>query len=392
MIVVKVDDSVATALRRGHPWIFREALRGTTGGTPRTGDVVSVQDQRGGTIGLGLFDTSSPLAVRIYTRGADQPLDAAWFSQTIARAFSRRHQLAKSETNAYRLLNGEGDRVPGLVLDRYAHVAVLRTDGAAMQSWVPRLVETLLPLLSSIGVSSLLGRVEASAANDRRVVQLGGEAAPDTIDVLEHGMKMEVDLARGQKTGAFLDQRENRRRVRERSNGAKKVLNLYSYSGGFSLAAALGGAERTVSVDIAPKAHASAQRSFRKNGLDPSAHAFVTADVFAFLEGAAKSKERFDRIICDPPSFAPNERAKKTALAAYSKLHKACASLLAEGGMFAAASCSSHISAEDFLTTLTDEVLGRSDLSVREVYGPPEDHPSPATFPEGRYLKFIWLS
>jgi 23S rRNA (cytosine1962-C5)-methyltransferase len=202
---------------------------------------------------------------------------------------------------------------------------------------------------------------------------------------------MEVDLARGQKTGAFLDQRENRRRVRQRAAGAERMLNLYSYAGGFSIAAALGGARATTSVDLAPKAHASAQRSFKKNALDTKPHSFVTADVFAWLERAAKSRERFDLIVCDPPSFAPNERAKRTALAAYAKLHRACAALLADGGTLGAASCSSHVTLEDFLQTLGHDALDRSDLTVTEAFGPPEDHPTPAAFPEGRYLKFVWM-
>jgi 23S rRNA (cytosine1962-C5)-methyltransferase len=388
VLTVKVDDRVATALRRGHPWIFREALRGSVGGA-KTGDRVLVRDAAGSPIGVGLYDERSPLAIRLYARGEER-LDVAWFERALRRAFARRGALAQTDTTAYRLVNGEGDGVPGLVLDRYAHVAVLRTDGDAIAPWIDELVPTLLTLLDTRGVTSLLSRVEAGA-NERKVERLGGGDAPDTIDVREHGMIMEVDLARGQKTGAFLDQRENRRRVRQRCAGTARMLNLYSYAGGFSIAAALGGASSTTSVDLAPKAHASAQRSFKKNGLDPQAHTFVTGDVFAWLERAAKSRERFDLIVCDPPSFAPNERAKRTALAAYAKLHRACAALLADGGTLGAASCSSHVSLEDFLQTLGHDALGRSDLTVTETFGPPEDHPTPAAFPEGRYLKFVWV-
>ncbi len=387
---VRVDDRVANALGRGHPWIFREALRfDKNREAPATGDVVVVAGPKGEHLGIGLYDAESPLAVRLYDRAKGARLDAGWFRSAFARSFAKRSRFGP-ETTAYRLLNGEGDRVPGFVIDRYEHIAVLRTDGAASATWVSRLTPVLLEALRPLGVTTLLLRSEGDA-DGRRVTRLGGGDAPDTIDVREHGMVMEVDLAFGQKTGAFLDQRENRRRVREACAGCKRMLNLYSYAGGFSIAAALGGAVHTTSVDIAPKAHASAQRSFRKNGLDVGTHTFVTADVFSFLDAAAAKKDRWDLIVCDPPSFAPNERSKKKALSAYARLHRACAGLLAPGGALAAASCSSHIGMDEFLGTLTDDHTGRSDLSVTEVFGPPSDHPSTAFFSEGRYLKFVWL-
>jgi 23S rRNA (cytosine1962-C5)-methyltransferase len=145
------------------------------------------------------------------------------------------------------------------------------------------------------------------------------------------------------------------------------------------------------SVDVAAAAHASAQRSFRENGLDPAVHAFVTADAFAFLEGAERRKETFDLVISDPPSFAPNERSKPRALVAYRKLHGALARVLAKGGTICAASCSSHISMEDFLTTLDDAALGRDDLAMIGAFGQPPDHPTLPAWPEGRYLKLVML-
>jgi 23S rRNA (cytosine1962-C5)-methyltransferase len=200
-----------------------------------------------------------------------------------------------------------------------------------------------------------------------------------------------VDLARGQKTGAFLDQRENRRRVREMARG-RRVLNLFSYAGGFSMAAALGGATHVTSVDVAAAAHATAQASFRAAGLDPSAHAFVTADAFAFLDGARARRETWDLVVSDPPSFAPSEKAVPRALSAYRKLHAACAAVLAPGGTLCAASCSSHVGAEAFLSTLDDAALGRDDLRLLALHGAGPDHPTLPAFPEGRYLKFAVLS
>ncbi len=168
-------------------------------------------------------------------------------------------------------------------------------------------------------------------------------------------------------------------------------MNLFSYAGGFSVAAALGGAAHVTSVDIAAAAHATAERSFSRNGLDPRDHAFVAADAFVFLERAAERGDRFDLVVSDPPSFAPSERAKPKALAAYAKLHAACAKVLGPAAIFCASSCSSHVTMEDFLSTLDAGALGSRDLRVLEAHGQPEDHPTLPAWPEGRYLKFVVL-
>ncbi|HWL89305.1 MAG TPA: class I SAM-dependent methyltransferase, partial [Polyangiaceae bacterium] len=204
------------------------------------------------------------------------------------------------------------------------------------------------------------------------------------------GVAFVVDVLRGQKTGAFLDQRENRRRAGALAAG-RRVLNLFSYAGGFSLFAALGGATQVTSVDIAAGAHASAQASFRLAGVDPRAHAFVTADAFAFLTEAKRRGTVWDLIISDPPSFASNEKSLARALAAYRSLHRACADVLAPNGVFCAASCSSHVDAESFLTTLDDAATHRTDLRLLEHHGAPPDHPTLPAWPEGRYLKFAIL-
>jgi len=209
--------------------------------------------------------------------------------------------------------------------------------------------------------------------------------------VRENSMAMVVDLARGQKTGAFLDQRDNRARVRSLARG-KTVLNLFSYAGGFSIAASLGGATHVTSVDLAQAAHATAQLSLQANAIDARTHAWVTADAFVFLESAAKKGSRWDLVISDPPSFAPSEKALPRAIAAYRKLHGACAAVLAPGGVLCASSCSSHVDAEQFAATLDDTALGRSDMSLVGLHGSPWDHPTVAAWPEGRYLKFAVLA
>jgi 23S rRNA (cytosine1962-C5)-methyltransferase len=200
-----------------------------------------------------------------------------------------------------------------------------------------------------------------------------------------------VDVLRGQKTGAFLDQRDNRRRVGELARG-RRVLNLFSYAGGFSLHAALGGAVHVTSVDVATAAHATAQASFRAAGVDPAGHAFIAADVRAFLDGARAAGKTWDLVVSDPPSFAPSEKAVLRALSAYRSLHRACAAVLAPGGILCASSCSTHVDPVAFLTTLDDVALGGREMSVLELRGAGADHPTLAAFPEGRYLKFAVLA
>ncbi len=382
-----VEQRAAAAVRRGHPWVYRQGLARPGAKPPRTGDVVELVDTSGEALGAGLYDDRSPIAVRVYTRGGR--LDAAALASGIERAIAARDALFTPDTTALRLCHGEGDRVPGVVIDRYGPVAVLRTDGDAIARWVDELVPRVAKVLAARGVETLLLRVADASPSGEKARLVWGREPPDTLDVQERGVTMEVDVLRGQKTGAFLDQRENRALVRELAAGRARVLNLFSYAGGFSIAAALGGASRVTSVDIAPKAHATAQRTFRKNGVEPSSHAFVTADALVYVEDLAKRREQFDLVISDPPSFAPNEKSVQRALSTYVKLHRACARLLAPGGVFCASSCSSHVDMERFVGTLDDAALGRSDLRILEMRGAGEDHPTIAAFPEGRYLKFV---
>lgn len=375
-VSARIREQAAVAVRRGHPWIYRDQVVGTV--KAASGDGVTVMDDANSIVCLGMWNGSSPIAIRVWTDG--KPLDDV-LGERIDRALARR--TFDEKTTAFRCLNGEGDRTPGFVVDRYAHVAVMRTDGdgaGVRRSWMARAI------FPKLGVRTLVHRDHETGALEH----LEGDPAPSSIDVFEHGVPMRVDLAHGQKTGAFLDQRENRRRVGALAHG-RRVLNLFSYAGGFSVHAALGGASHTTSVDIAMHAHKTAQDSFKLAGIDPSKHAFVTADAFQFLERAKERGETWDLVVSDPPSFAPSEEKKARAISAYKKLHRACAGVLAKNGIFCASSCSSHVTDRDFLTTLTDDAIGRADLSVTEIHGQPSDHPVLAGWPEGRYLKFVIL-
>jgi 23S rRNA (cytosine1962-C5)-methyltransferase len=405
MARVIVNRHGVEAVRRGHPWIFRSAT-GQLSSREKDARIVTIVSERDEPVGSGVYDPDSPIAVRVWGVGADTHLDAPVFADRLKRALELRRELfADGATTAYRLLNGEGDRTPGYVIDRYGDVAVLRIDGEAARAVAPILLRDLESILREAGITTLLERTSQRSDRDAKgeskgdtksvTVRFGHE--PTSVRVTEHGVPFLVDVMRGQKTGAFLDQRENRRRIgelvarRKRAGLGVRVLNLFSYTGGFSQRAALGGGIVT-SVDVAAKAHVTAQQSFKLAGIDLSPHSFVTADAFAWLAAQKAKGQRWDVVISDPPSFAPSERAKPNAISAYRALHRACADVLAPGGTLVAASCSSHVAAEDFLGTLDDIALGRSDLRLLDLFGPPPDHPTLPSFPEGRYLKLALLA
>lgn len=372
----------ASAVRRGHPWIYRDQLRGPLDAL-EVGAIARIDGEDGAVLGSAIIDKTSPIAARMWTRG-DEVLDEAAIAARVRHAMAMR--AFDENTTAYRLVHGEGDRAPGVVIDRYGDVAVLRLDGDAIAAHVDAIADTVM----TSGVRSLGLRSTEKGAH-KKLTLLRGDPIPDEVTVREHGVPFVVDLAHGQKTGAFLDQRENRRRVGVLARG-RRVLNLFSYTGGFSLHAAVAGAKRCTSVDVAGGAHATAQASFRAAGIDPSAHSFVTADVFGYLERVEKRGEQFDLVISDPPNMAPSAATRARAIAQYRKLHAACARVLSPGAIFCAASCSSHVNLEDFLGTLTDDVLGRDDLRIAEIAGAGSDHPVLPGFPEGRYLEMCFLA
>jgi 23S rRNA (cytosine1962-C5)-methyltransferase len=376
-----------SAIRKGHPWVFREQFRsGLNELVP--GSEATLLGPDGAPCGRALVDPGSALAARVWSVDPSARLTAL-LPERLGRAMALRATILDPTTTAYRWVHGEGDRMPGVVVDRYAHVAVLRLDGEAIATWTDRLADLLFELAAPRGVRSIALR-STIRGSESKLVTLRGEDPPEVVAVEEHGMPFLVDLAHGQKTGAFLDQRDNRRRIRGLAHG-RRVLNLFSYAGGFSLAAALGGASAVTSVDVAASAHVTAQASFGHANVSLDDHRFVTADVFRFLEQARARGERWDLVISDPPNMAPNEATRPRALAAYRRLHGLCASVLEDSGMFFAASCSSHVGLDEFLATLGDDALGRGDLRILEIAGAGPDHPVLPGFPEGRYLKACLL-
>lgn len=369
-------------MAHGHPWIYRDALE-PFAASP--GSVVTVVDRRGRFLARGLAE-AGPIGVRVFTL-RDEPLDAELMVDRIELALALRDELAPADTDALRLLHGEGDRVPGAVCDRYGAHAVLRLDGKAIETWSSILLEALRPRLERRGVDALL--LKSGRGKDKRVELQWGEAPPERLVVRERGMKLIADLVAGQKTGMFLDHRPSRWRVRQLARD-RRVLNLYAYNGGFSIAAGLGGAREVTTIDVAPGAIALAESGWEANGLDPALHHAEAVEVEPFLERILGQGRQYELVISDPPSFAPSEAARAGALKAYKALHRACIRAVIPGGLLLAASCSSHVGRADFETTLREAAHGaRRRLQVLERSGAGVDHPVPLGFPEGDYLTVV---
>lgn len=371
---------VERVVAHGHPWIYRDALE------PHEiapGKIATVLDRQGRFLARGIVERG-PIGVRVFVR-SDVPLDDALIARRLEDAIALRRAHWPADTTAVRLVHGEGDLLPGVVVDVYGAVAVLRLDGQAIERFRGALVATLAQMLPELGVETLL---ERSGRGDTRRVQALWGALPDgLVEVREHGMRMPVDLIAGQKTGLFLDHRDARLRVRSLASGAR-VVNLFGYTGGFSMAAGLGGAAHVDTVDVASGAIALAREGWARNGLDASAHDAHTVDVEKFLNAAKQQGTSWELVIADPPSFAPNEAAKRGALKAYRALHTACLSRVTDGGLYLGASCSSHVHREDFDATIREAAhAAKVSVQVLERSGAGFDHPVPVGFPEGAYLK-----
>ncbi len=379
---VRLRKPLERSLRAGHPWLYREALEAFEA---EPGAPIRILDKAGRFVAAGLCE-SGPIGARVFAL-EDRPIDAALFSERVAAAFELRAALALPDTNAYRLLHGEGDRLPGVVCDRYGANAVLKLDGdaalALRDGWIGALSEPLRLL----GVETLLVR---SGRREEQTVEVAwGPAPPREVRVLERGMHLVANLYDGQKTGLFLDHRETRARVRQLAAG-HAVLNLYGYTGGFSIAAGLGGATQVTTVDLAKPALALAEQSWSANGLASDAHRTRASDVAAYLTAAAGSGERYSLIVSDPPNFAPRQSAVPQALSAYEALHAGVFRLLEPGGFYVAASCSSHVDRTAFEETLQrGAARARRVVQVLERSGAPADHPRILGFPEGDYLKVV---
>ena len=392
---LRVTPAAQRAIRRGHPWVFDQAIvrRNCEG---RCGDFAVIYDDKNRFLAVGLYDPDSPIRVRILHQGRPTAIDQGWFGARLADAVGQRAPLATACTTGYRLVHGENDKLPGLVVDRYDQTVVIKLDTAA---WIAHLRSVLAALASVMPAQRIVLRLSrAVLAKSEHLHGLGdgsvlsGPPLEGPVPFLDNGLKFEADPILGQKTGFFLDQRDNRARFEKLTAGAV-VLNVFAYTGGFSIYAARGGARDVVSLDISRPALAAAARHFELNRDDQSVaaahHELLVADAFEALGELANGRRRFDVIMIDPPSFTRKQDQVEKALAAYERLARLGLRVLRNGGIIALASCSSRVSADSFFTTVHQAArrAGRP-LSEIERTGHPLDHP--IGFEEGAYLKCLF--
>ncbi len=390
---LRVTATAESLIRGGHPWLYDASIREQNrAGQP--GELAVIYDRRDRFLALGLYDPLSPIRVRVLHHGKPATADDAWWRTRLQAALARRDGLFDAQTTGYRCLSGESDGWPGLVLDRYDTTYVLKLYTAA---WLPRVGEVVGWLLEMLQPERLILRLSRNIQslaeqqfNLRDGQVLRGSVPDGPVVFLETGIRFEAEVVRGQKTGFFLDQRENRRRVEALAAG-RDVLNAFSFSGGFSLYAARGGARSTTDLDISPHALDSARRNFALNAADPHIaacrHECAQADTFNWL--AASSRADFDLVILDPPSLAKRETERAGAIQAYRKLTELGLPRLRRGGILVAASCSAHVSTGEFFTAVLDALhASRRPFAelIRATHAP--DHP--ATFPEAQYLKCLF--
>jgi 23S rRNA (cytosine1962-C5)-methyltransferase len=390
-LAVRVTPDAVRQIRGGHPWVFESSVVSVSGvGTP--GDLAVVFDAKRAFVAVGLYDPASVIRIKILHYGQPATIDERWWAARFGAADEHRAPLiASGDTTGYRLVHGENDAMPGLVLDRYGSTLVLKLYSAA---WLAHLA-TLLPVIAERWhPSSVILRLARNVAGHETFgliegIAVYGEAPDEPVRFRENGLLFEADVANGQKTGYFLDQRDNRALVRSMSKGLR-VLDVFSGTGGFSVHAAAGGARSVHSVDLSSHAIDAVARNFRLNeDIEPVRsvrHGATVGDAFRAMDQLHQWGEQFDLVIVDPPSFAPRRDNVDMALRAYRKLTDLALCLMGPGGILMQSSCSSRITADQFHDGI-DEAAAARGIRLDDVArtGHAIDHP--IAFVHGAYLK-----
>jgi 23S rRNA (cytosine1962-C5)-methyltransferase len=397
-VAVRVHPPAERALRAGHPWLFEDGIR-TVSHPPDVGDVAVVFDRKGRFLAAGLWDPDGPIRIRILAAREPESIGVDLFRSRVAAAAGHRHPLASDpSTTGIRWVFGESDGLPGIILDGYDGHLVLKLYSAGWGPHVDGLLEAIRDVLAPKSIFLLAARnvqqnpaVEALLRTPTWVNGAWADSEPGALPFLEHGGRFEAHPAVGHKTGFYLDQRDNRKRLREKPGG--RVLNAFSYTGGFSVAAALGGASSVISVDISRAALAQADRHIDLNrawtraaGFD---HQIRVGDAFQVLRDLAESGLRLDTVVVDPPAFAKERRQVDRALAQYARLTTLAVALIRPDGKLVQSSCSARVNPERFQEVIEQAAhrAGRPLHAVSQT-GHPLDHP--IRHPESAYLKTVW--
>ena len=378
------------SLQRRHPWVFEGSVQR---GSADSGETVRVESAEGQFLCWGAYSPQSIFRVRAWSFDEAQRIDAGFFAQRIEAALAVRARLPIA-SNGMRLIHAEADGLPGLIVDRYADTLVAQFLSAGAERWKPVIADLLL---AATGLSKLYERSDAQVRELEGLAKQTGWLrgdGPTELTINEHQWQLTLDVAEGHKTGYYLDQRDNRKKFADavRQFGCKTVLNCFSYTGGFSVAALAGGATEVVSIDSSGTALARANAHVALNGFSPASHSAQDADVNASLRQFLKEGRRFDAIVLDPPKFAPTAAHAERAARAYKDINRLALMLLSKGGLLFTFSCSGGIGPELFHKIVAGAGLDALvDGFIIDRVGAAPDHPQTICFPEGEYLKGLLI-
>ena len=374
------------SLERRHPWVFSGAVE-RVADTPDPGDTVRVEKADGHFLAWGAWSPTSQIRVRVWSWQEADVVDEAFFRARLAAALQFRQAcLPESKSNGRRLVQGEADGLPGLIVDQYGDVLVLQCLSIGVDVWR----ETVVGLLSELtGCAAIFERSDAEVRKLEGLEPRRGLVAgtlPEAVQITEQGLTLEVDVEKGQKTGFYLDQRDNRERVRTLASG-KRVLDAFCYTGGFALAALQGGAESVMAIESSKPALALVEQHCRLNGFEERDITLVEADVFEHLRRLRDAAATFDLIILDPPKFAPTAKHAEKASRAYKDVNLWAFRLLAPGGLLLTCSCSAGVGPGLFRKVIAAAAVDAGvEARVLDTLGPAPDHAGDLHFPEGEYL------
>ena len=391
-MAVRVTPDARRQIASGHPWIFNESITSISH-RGAVGDLAVIFDNDRNFVAIGLWDPGSPIRIRILQHGKPVTIDAEFWRQRIRAAIERRAAIG-DDTNGYRVLNGENDGFPGLVLDRYADTFVLKLYSSV---WIPHLRSLVDVIGDQFAPTALMLRLARTMADQRlhglsEGMALIGESPTDPVMFRENGLWFEADVVNGQKTGYFLDQRENRALLGSMAAGMR-VLDVFAASGGFGVYAAAGGATRVTSVDQSAPALAAADRNFAHNAALPNVrhcdHDSIVGDAYEVMDRLIQRRKHYDIVVVDPPSFAQRKSNVERALHAYGQLTQRAVQLTRPDGLLVQASCSSRITDEQFFATVRGSAQ-RADHDLVEVRRTSHAIDHPVTFAQGSYLKALF--
>lgn len=386
MKTLRLREGKERSLQRRHPWIFESAI---AKGGGDSGETVRVESSKGEFLGWAAYSPASKIRARVWSFDENQRIDAAFFIAACARSVSARARF-DVQSNGVRLVHGESDGLPGLIVDRYGDTLVAQFTSAGVEKWKGVIADALL---KETGLTRLYERSDASSRTLEGLPEatgwLRGEGPTDLV-LQEHGWKLALNIAEGHKTGFYLDQRDSRKRFADyaRRLNFQRVLNCYCYTGGFTVAALSGGAGHVTSIDSSGPAIEKAAANVALNGFDASRATFMDADVNASLRRFVDEGQTFDAIVLDPPKFAPTVAHAERAARAYKDINRLGLKLLAPGGVLFTYSCSGGISADLFHKIVAGAGSDAGvDGYIHERMGGAPDHPMTIAFPEGEYLK-----